>query len=94
MLTRDDVKKIAVLAKLSPDVPEMERMSGELTRIIGFVEKLNEMNLKNIEATSHAVSITNVFRDDAVRSSNIQPQVFKLAPDVEENLFKVPRVIE
>lgn len=93
MLLKEDVKKIAGLAKLKLNDEELDRYTRELGNILGFVEKLNELKLDHVEATSHAVSVTNVFREDTARKSTIQAKTFSRAPDMEGNLFKVPRII-
>ncbi|MBI2339047.1 MAG: Asp-tRNA(Asn)/Glu-tRNA(Gln) amidotransferase subunit GatC [Deltaproteobacteria bacterium] len=93
MITRDDVKKIAKLAKLSLDEKETERFTREMADILKYVEKLNELDLKNVEATSHAVSVTNVFREDEARQSPVHDKALEQAPSAEQNMFRVPRVI-
>lgn len=93
MITKNDVKKIASLAKLSLSNSEMERMTKDMTQILEYVEKLNELDLKDVEATSHAVAVTNVFREDKVKPSPVKDEALKQAPEKEGNLFRVPRVI-
>lgn len=93
MLTPKDVKKIAQLARLSLSDAETDKMTSELKGILQFVEKLGEMDLKNVEATSHAVEVTNVFREDKAVSSSIRDKALDEAPEREQNFFKVPRVI-
>ena len=88
-----DVSRIAQLAKLSLSEADFERYSKELGQIIHFVEKLNELKLDGVQPTSHAVEVTNVFREDVALGSSIKDKVFAAAPSVEENLFKVPRIL-
>lgn len=92
-ISTQDVKKIAGLAKLSLTEEETMLYAEEMSKIIGFVEKLNELDLKNIEATSHAVSVTNVFREDGVNDFPQREKAFEQAPARDGSLFKVPRVI-
>lgn len=93
MITKSDVQKIAGLAKLNLGEEDLERYTRELGNILGFVEKLNELKLDNVEATSHAVSLTNVFREDETKKSSTQTGAFSAAPAMEGNLFRVPKVI-
>ncbi|MBI4411367.1 MAG: Asp-tRNA(Asn)/Glu-tRNA(Gln) amidotransferase subunit GatC [Deltaproteobacteria bacterium] len=93
MITREDVTKIAKLAKLSLDEKETERFAREMTDILQYVEKLNKLDLKDIEATSHAVSVTNVFREDEAKQSPVRDKALEQAPSAEQNMFRVPRVI-
>lgn len=93
MISKNDVQKIAVLAKLSFDEKECERFTKELGDILKFVEKLNELDLKDVEATAHAVTLTNVFRKDTIKPCDIKEKAMKQAPETDDGLFQVPRVI-
>lgn len=93
MLTLEEVKKIARLSKLSLTEADEKRFQQELGNILGFVEKLGELDLKNVEATSHAVSVTDVFRTDTVASSDVKEKALNQAPDRDEDFFRVPRVL-
>lgn len=92
-ITRDDVIKTARLSRLSFDEKESDRFAGELSKTLTFVEKLNELDLKNVEATSHAVAVSNVFRPDEVKSSGIIEKALEQAPGHDGTLFQVPRVL-
>lgn len=93
MITQDDVKKIANLAKLNLNETELTRYTTELGNILGFVERLNQLDLKGVKATSHAVDVTNVFREDVAVTSIVMQDIATQAPAVEDNLFVVPKVI-
>ena len=93
MISKDDVKKIAGLAKLNLPDAELDRYTRELGNILNFVEKLNKLDLKGVEPTSHAVSVTNVFREDVAKISKVNEDIFAQAPSAEDNLFKVPKII-
>lgn len=92
-ITKEEVQKIASLSKLKLSEHELERYGRELGNILSFVEKLNKLDLKNIEPTSHAVSVTNVFREDIAKLSTVNQKIFEQAPSAEDNLFKVPKII-
>lgn len=92
MITKEDVKKTAHLAKLALQDGELQKLTRDLGNIVQYIEKLNQLDLTHITATSHAVDVSNVFRDDEVVKSQIGEEVLKRA-HAEDNLFKVPKVI-
>lgn len=93
MLTLEEVQKIARLSKLALTEADEKRFQQELGDILGFVEKLGELDLKNVEATSHAVQVTDVFRADAVVNSDVKEKALHQAPDRDEDFFRVPKVL-
>ncbi|MDD5679678.1 MAG: Asp-tRNA(Asn)/Glu-tRNA(Gln) amidotransferase subunit GatC [Candidatus Omnitrophica bacterium] len=93
-ITKNDVKYIANLARLKLTEKEIEYFTGQLRNIISYVDQLKELDTADIEPTTHAMPIKNVFRADAVRPSLNVEDVLKNAPAKEGNLFKVPRIIE
>ncbi|MDO8519769.1 MAG: Asp-tRNA(Asn)/Glu-tRNA(Gln) amidotransferase subunit GatC [Deltaproteobacteria bacterium] len=93
MLTAKDIQKIASLSKLALTPAESEKMTKELGNILHFVEKLEELKLEGVEATSHAVEMTNVFREDRAAASPVKEAALKAAPETEGNFFKVPKII-
>lgn len=93
MITKEIIKKTAHLAKLDLQDSELQKLTHDLGNIVQYIEKLNQLDLTHVVATSHAVEVTNVFREDQIVSSYISEQVLKSAPEVEDNLFKVPKVI-
>lgn len=89
-----EVSHIAHLARLHLTDEEMEKFSHQLSNILSYMEKLNELDTSNIEPTSHVMPIKNVFREDKI-SSCLSPQdALKNAPDRADNFFRVPRIIE
>jgi len=93
-ITENDVKYIANLARLELTDKEIEYFTGQLSSIINYVDQLKELDTANIEPTTHAMPIQNVFREDAVKPSLKVEDALKNAPAKEGNLFKVPRIIE
>jgi aspartyl-tRNA(Asn)/glutamyl-tRNA(Gln) amidotransferase subunit C len=93
MITRDDVKKIAELARLQIPENELEKFTGQMNQILEFVERLNSLDTGGITPTSHAIPITNAFREDKVVESPESTAALEQAPDQEGHLFKVPKVI-
>lgn len=88
------VLKIARLARLSLTETEVIRLSDELSAIIGYFEKLNELDTDGVQPTSHTLDIVNALRADSARESLVISDVTFSAPCVRENLFFVPPIKE
>lgn len=88
-----DVEKIAKLARLKLTDQEIQNMTSELTGIMGYIETLNQIDLKNVNPTAHAVDVENIFRDDVVKPSFEGQGTLSRSPDHNENYFLVPKVL-
>ena len=89
-----DIEKVARLARLELSDEEKETFGNQLEQILNYMEQLNQIDTTGVEPTSHAIPISNVFRDDEVKPSHPQEEVLATAPDEEASHFKVPRIIE
>lgn len=94
MLTKKEVQQIANLARIHLTDEELDKLTGNLGNILGYVEKLKELDVTNVEPTSHALPVQNVYRPDIVKPSLSQDEALKNAPQKEGGAFKVPQVIE
>lgn len=92
-VSKDDVKKIAELARLEFSDSEIDNYTVEMNDILGYVEKLNELDTKNVEPLSHPIENNNVFREDIKKQSTERERALKNAPDNTSEHFKVPKVI-
>ena len=90
MIDRDQVLHVARLARLRLSDDEVERMSGELSGILGHIEKIGELDLEGVPPTSHVVEVTNALRDDEPRPSWPREIVLDGAPAVRDDGFEVP----
>ena len=90
----EDVRKVAHLARLELSEDEAQRLTGDMNNILGYIDKLAELDTEGVEPTSHAVPVTNVFREDVRKDFFSVDEGLANAPSVEEGSFKVPRVIE
>jgi aspartyl-tRNA(Asn)/glutamyl-tRNA(Gln) amidotransferase subunit C len=90
MIDRDQVLHVAKLARLGISDEEVDRMAGELSKILEHVETMNELDLDGVEPTSHVVDLTNVLRPDVPRPSWDREVVLEQAPDRTESGFRVP----
>ncbi len=92
-VTQKDIEYIAKLSKLKLNENEMEEYVEDLNKIIGYVEKLNELDTSNVEPLSHPVMKENAFREDVVKTSIDRNKVLKNAPEADDEYFRVPKVI-
>ncbi|PLX95941.1 MAG: Asp-tRNA(Asn)/Glu-tRNA(Gln) amidotransferase GatCAB subunit C [Desulfuromonas sp.] len=93
-ITRDEVAHVARLARLALDEAQIEALTGEMDSILGYVEKLNELDTEGLVPTAHAVPMENAFRDDVVRESIGVEKALSNAPVSRTGCFAVPKVIE
>jgi aspartyl-tRNA(Asn)/glutamyl-tRNA(Gln) amidotransferase subunit C len=89
-----DVDHVARLARLALSDEERERFSQQLVHILENAERVREVAAEDVPPTSHPVPLRNVFRDDTPSPSLTQEEALAGAPEVEQNRFKVPRIIE
>ena len=94
LLTKEDVKYIAALARI--DVPEdkLDGFTKSLGAIVQYVEKLQELDLAQVKPTSHAVPVGNVWRSDTIKTSLTNQEALAIAVEAKDGSFKVPLVIE
>jgi aspartyl-tRNA(Asn)/glutamyl-tRNA(Gln) amidotransferase subunit C len=90
VIDRDQVLHVARLARLRLDESEVERMSGELSSILDHIEKIGELDLGDVEPTSHVIQVENVLRPDEPRPSLPRDKALEQAPDADERGFRVP----
>jgi aspartyl-tRNA(Asn)/glutamyl-tRNA(Gln) amidotransferase subunit C len=92
-IARDEVAHLARLARLDLGPDELDRLAAELDVILGAVARVSEVAADDIPPTSHAVPLTNVFREDDVRPSLPRDEVLAEAPAAEADRFRVPRIL-
>ena len=93
-ISLDEVKKIAKLSRLKITDEEAEKFSSQLTDILKYAEKINEINTDNIPPTSHSIDIKNALRADTVKPSYSRESIMRNAPEPENGFYKVPKIIE
>jgi len=89
-----DVKYVAHLARIGLTPDEQEKFGAQLSNILGYIEKLNQLDVSRIEPTAHAVPLVNVFRSDEVRPSLPNAEALRNAPASANGLFMVPKIVE
>jgi len=93
-LSKEQVEHVAKLARLAVSEDEKEAFSRQLSEILTYVGKLNELDTSKVEPTSHVLDLSNVFRDDVIRESLPPAEVLANAPDRDNDHFRVPKIIE
>lgn len=93
-ISKDDVLHVANLARLRLTDEEVETYTKQLSDILEFAGKLNELDTENVEPTSHSFKVVNVMREDEERPSVSREDALRNAPDSEDGQIKVPAVLE
>ncbi len=89
-----EIEYIALLARLKLTEEEKSLFGKQLGSIIGYIDKLNQLNTSNVEPTSHVLPMKNVFREDKQRTSLSRDKILENAPSKKGSFYKVPRIIE
>jgi aspartyl-tRNA(Asn)/glutamyl-tRNA(Gln) amidotransferase subunit C len=89
-----DVKYVAQLARLRLTPEEEEKIGSQLKSILGYIEKLKELDVTDVEPTAHAVPLINVFRADEPGVSLTNEEALANAPAKANGLFMVPKIVE
>lgn len=89
-----DVKYVAHLARLRLTPDEEKKFGEQLGQVLGYVEKLKELDVSNVEPTAHAMPLVNVTRPDQIRPSIPHEDALRNAPAKAGGLFIVPKIVE
>lgn len=93
-LSRDDVLKLAALARISLSDDEVDAFAGELSAILGYVEQLSDVDVSGLEPTNQVTGLTNVMRKDEVKEYGYEPRdLLKNVPATQDNQLRVKRMI-
>ena len=93
-ITKDEVLYVADLARLDLDEASIDKFAGQIANILDYVDKLNEVNTEGVRPTTHAISLTNAFREDEQNGHLEREKALANAPHKEEGAFVVPKIIE
>ncbi len=89
-----DVKYVAHLARLSLTPEEEQTFGAQLGQVLGYIEKLKQVDVSNVEPTAHAVPMINVVRADEIQPSLSNEEALRNAPAKANGLFVVPKIVE
>jgi aspartyl-tRNA(Asn)/glutamyl-tRNA(Gln) amidotransferase subunit C len=94
MKTEIDIKHVAHLARISLSPEEEEKFGEQLGQVLGYIDKLKEVDVTGVEPTAHAFPMVNVTRPDEVRPSISNEEALRNAPAHANGLFIVPKIVE
>lgn len=92
-LSRADVEKVSLLARLALTPDELDALTLQLGEIVGYVEQLGELDTRDIEPMAHAMDLANVFADDTLLPSLDREQALANAPKRDAECYRVPAVL-
>ena len=93
-IDQPQVRKVAKLARLDLTDAEITEFTGQLSAILEYVEKLNELDTADVQPLAHCLPISNCFRADVVKESLGTEKTLANAPQRDEEFFKVPKILD
>ncbi|MRR17629.1 MAG: Asp-tRNA(Asn)/Glu-tRNA(Gln) amidotransferase subunit GatC [Deltaproteobacteria bacterium] len=93
-LSSQDVEYVAKLARLEVAETERDKLTAQLNDILLYIDKLNELDTTGVRPMTHAIAVTNAFREDTVLESLGSERALANAPDARGEFFRVPKVID
>jgi aspartyl-tRNA(Asn)/glutamyl-tRNA(Gln) amidotransferase subunit C len=94
MLTKEEIEHIAKLSRLGLTEEEVWKFQKDLSSILGYIEKLKEVDINGVEPASHAVLVENVTRKDEVKNITDTEKILSLAPEKKERFLKVKSILK
>ncbi|MBW4518380.1 MAG: Asp-tRNA(Asn)/Glu-tRNA(Gln) amidotransferase subunit GatC [Scytolyngbya sp. HA4215-MV1] len=93
MLDRDQVHKVALLARLELTPQEEEQFATQLSNILDYFEQLSELDVAEVPPTARAIDVSNVVRADELIPDLAREKILENAPDRVDDFFKVPKIM-
>jgi aspartyl-tRNA(Asn)/glutamyl-tRNA(Gln) amidotransferase subunit C len=93
MIDREQVRKVALLARLELTEQEEEEFTTQLSNILDYVEQLSELDVSDVPPTTRAIDVSNVTRQDVLQPDPEREAILQNAPDQEGDYFKVPKIL-
>ncbi len=93
-IDQEQVRKVAKLSRLELTDAEIEEFTGQLSAILDYVEKMNDLDTTNVEPLAHCLPISNVFRQDLTKESLGTEKTLANAPQRDGEFFKVPKILD
>ena len=92
-ITKEEVKKVAHLARLELNENEINNHAEQLEKILDYIRQLEKIDTDDVPCTTRAIEVVNVFRKDEKKNSDCNEQILDLGPSREDKYFKVPKII-
>lgn len=93
-ISAEEIKKIALLSRLEIKDDQIESVGKQLNDILSYMDLMSQVDIMDVKPTAHAVSMSNVMRDDVPQPSLSNEKALQNAPEPENGYFKVPKVIQ
>lgn len=93
-ITDETIEYVGILAKLELSGEEKEQAKRDMSNMLQYVGKLNELDTEGVEAMSHAFPVHNVFREDVVTNGDDREQMLQNAPEKKDGAYRVPRTFD
>ena len=93
-IDQTQVRKVARLSRLELTEAEVAELTGQLSAILDYVEKMNELDTTSVEPLAHCLPVSNVFRADCVKESLGTEKTLTNAPQRDGEFFKVPKILD
>ena len=92
-ITKEEVKKVAHLARLELNENEINNHAQQLEKILDYIKQLEKIDTDDVPCTTRAIEVVNVFRKDEKKNSDCNEELLELGPSREDKYFKVPKII-
>ena len=93
-IDQSQVIKVAKLSRLDLTEDEVQEFTGQLSAILDYVEKMNELDTTGVEPLAHCLPVSNVLREDSAKESLGTEKVLVNAPQMDDEFFKVPKILD
>ena len=93
-ISKEQVKKVAELAKIELNEEEIDNHSSQLEKILEYIDQLEKIDTENIPCTTRAIEVINVLRDDHKKIFKNRDDILDQAPSREDDFFKVPKILK
>jgi len=93
-ITKEEVKKVAQLARLELNKDEINNHAEQLQKILEYVKQLEKIDTNDVPCTTRAIEVVNVFRKDERQNSDCTEELLDLGPSKEDKYFKVPKIMK
>ena len=92
-INKDEVKKVAQLARLELNLNEINNHAEQLEKILDYIRQLEKIDTNNVPCTTRAIEVINVFRKDEKKNYDRTEELLELGPSREDKYFKVPKIM-
>jgi len=92
-ITKEEVQKVAQLARLELNVNEINSHAEQLEKILNYIRQLEKIDTEDVPCTTRAIEVINVFRKDEKKNFNRTEEILELCPSREDKYFKVPKIM-